>query len=287
MRLLSPQLQAFLAIVKNKTVHGAAKEIFLTQTAVTQRIRALENKLGASLFIRSRRGMLLTSEGEALLRYCTNVIELEGEAIASITKSGSEQTISMCMTGPTTIMHSRIIPHCINVMKKFPKLLMQFKIVDEETRVKLLTRGESQLAILDTKSISNEMKFKPLLPQRYIMVASSQWKQRKLKQIISTERIIDFEPEDEMTYAYLKSFDLLKHITNERHFVNRTDTLASMIASGLGYGVLPLEYAKPYITSKKLITLNSGKTYGHAVALAWFPRGPHPKYFSSLIDACN
>ena len=41
MSLLSPQLQAFLAVAEHKTVHGAAGDLYITQTAVTQRILSL------------------------------------------------------------------------------------------------------------------------------------------------------------------------------------------------------------------------------------------------------
>ena len=51
MSLLSPQLQAFLAVANCKTVHGAAANIHLTQTAVTQRIRSLERLLKTTLFL--------------------------------------------------------------------------------------------------------------------------------------------------------------------------------------------------------------------------------------------
>ena len=62
MILLDPQLHAFEAIVKTGTVHAAAKLLHLTQTAVTQRLRMLEQKMKTTLFIRSRRGMQLTTE---------------------------------------------------------------------------------------------------------------------------------------------------------------------------------------------------------------------------------
>src|ERR1700733_12443264 len=132
MRLLDPQLEAFLAVVKNKTVHGAADDIHLTQTGITQRIRTLEKRLSTSLFVRSRRGMVLTKEGEALLRYCQQVEQLEGEALSSIAGTGTEKIVSISITGPTTIMHSRITPPCINVAKKFPRLLLKFDINDNE-----------------------------------------------------------------------------------------------------------------------------------------------------------
>jgi predicted transcriptional regulator len=63
MILLDPQLHAFEAIVKTGTVHAAAKLLHLTQTAVTQRLRMLEQRMKTTLFIRSRRGMQLTTEG--------------------------------------------------------------------------------------------------------------------------------------------------------------------------------------------------------------------------------
>ncbi|MCM0606619.1 MAG: LysR family transcriptional regulator [Xanthomonadaceae bacterium] len=48
MSLRSPQLEAFLSVAKSKTVHGAAKDLGITQTGVTQRIRALEGSLSTT-----------------------------------------------------------------------------------------------------------------------------------------------------------------------------------------------------------------------------------------------
>ena len=70
MSLLHPQLLAFMAIVERKTVLASAKDLGLTQTGVTQRIKALEAHLNATLFTRSRKGMMLTEEGQSLLLYC-------------------------------------------------------------------------------------------------------------------------------------------------------------------------------------------------------------------------
>ena len=287
MRLLSPQLQAFLAIVKYKTVHAAAIALHLTQTAVTQRLRTLEIKLSTSLFVRTRRGMLLTIEGEALLRYCNEVQELEGEALSFITGTGIEKNVSICMTGPTTIMHSRIIPQCTPIMNQYPRLLIRFDINDNDNGINALRQGMSQLAIIERGSFSNEMEYKDLKPEHYILVASSKWKKRRLLDIIKNERIIDFEPNDQMTFNYLKHYDFFENANKERHYVNRTDTLALMITNELGYGVLPFEFAKPYLASKQLITLNTGKTYPHLLLLAWFPRHQQPNYFSALIEACT
>ncbi|EKD70964.1 MAG: LysR family transcriptional regulator [uncultured bacterium] len=286
MRLLSPSLQAFLAVAEHKTVHAAAAVLHLTQTAVTQRIKSLEIHLSTGLFVRSRRGMQLTTEGEALLHYCREFQTLENKALSCITNTGTEKNVLLCMTGPTTIMHSRIIPSCITVMKKFPRLLMRFDINDSENTAQSLRHGESQLAIIDQYLLSEEMTSKKLKPQEYILVASNKWKKRRLKEIIKNERIIDFDLHDQMTFHYLKKYDLFDLANKDRYFVNRTEILATMMVNELGYGVLPAEFAQSYLAKKQLIILNAGKTYPHQLVLAWFPLHQPPPYFSALLEAC-
>jgi LysR family transcriptional regulator (chromosome initiation inhibitor) len=285
MSLLSPQLEAFIAIVKHKTVHAAAETIFLTQTAVTQRIRTLENQLGTTLFIRTRRGMLLTPEGEALLRYCQAAKELEGEALANIQGAGTKSDVTLCITAATSIMHARIIPSCLSVMKRFPHLFIQFIVSDLENRHQTLRSGECDFAIIQEEQLADEMQYKKLTPEEYVLVCSSKWKNRELKDIIKYESIIDFDPSDQMTFQYLKQCDLFSLAKHQRHFVNRTEGLALMISQGLGYGTLAKEFAQPYIQDKQLILLNKGETLNINPFLVWYERHASPDYFSALIKA--
>jgi LysR family transcriptional regulator, chromosome initiation inhibitor len=287
MSLLSPPLQAFMAIAKHKTVHAAASAIHITQTGVTQRIRLLENKLGTTLFIRTRRGMMLTPEGEALLRYCHAVIEIEGEALAKIKGAGIDSDIRIGITGPSSIMRARIIPQCYSVIKKFPHLLVHFDINDLENRIRSLRSGDSQLAVVRKEEVTPEMEHKILRPERYVLVCTSAWKKRKLRDIIAAEHIVDYDFSDQMTFNYLKHFDLFDVVNHERHFANRTDALAMMLVAGYGYGVLTMEFSQSYIEENQLIVLNSGKIYKTSMALAWYDRPEPPHYFSALINAID
>ena len=285
MSLLSQQLEAFVAVVKFGTVHGAAESLYLTQTAITQRIRALEIKLHTTLFIRTRRGMLLTPEGEALLRYCNAAKELEGEALAVIQGAGKKTEIQLCITGPTSIMRSRIILDCLPAMKKYPNLLMHFAINDNENRHQELRAGHCDFAILRVQDAAKEMTHKKLAAEEYILVGPTNWKGRKTKEIIQSERIIDFNPADQITFDYLKYYDLFDHAQHGRHLVNRTESLAMIVAEGLGYTTLPKEFAKPFLNDDKLIVLNAGKTLQVESVLAWYDRPEPPAYFSAIVNA--
>lgn len=287
MSLLSPQLEAFIAVVNYGTVHGAAKEICLTQTAVTQRIHTLEARLKTTLFTRTRRGMKLTSEGEALLRYCNAAKDLEGEALAKIKGAAVDSEIQICITGPTSIMHSRIIPKCCAILPEFPNLLMYFDVNDKENRHLALRTDQCQFAILQVEDVEPEMESKILKPEKYVLVCSATWKKRPLKDIITNERIIDYDPSDKMTFNYLKHFNLFVNARHDRHFANRTELMAMMIKQGLGYGVLAKEFATPYIEQQELAILNNGRIYENEIVLAWYKRPEPPKYFTALINAIS
>lgn len=285
MILLDPQLIAFEAIVKEKTVHAAAAALYLTQTAVTQRLRGLEQKMKTTLFIRSRRGMLLTPEGEELHRYCQQIIAMEGALFANIQGAGMSSNLRVKIAGPSSILRSRIIPQCESVMHQFPNLLMSFLIDDSEDLSHKLKSGECDLVVLRPEQIPAEMDNKILASEEYLLVCTAKWSTRKLSDIIKKEKIIDFDPSDQMTFTYLKQFDLLDGIQTERHYVNNTESIAQLFIAGFGYGVLTKEFAEPYIRAGELRIMNQKKIYSNPVALAWYPRTELPYYFAALITA--
>lgn len=287
MNLMSPQLQAFMSVVETKTVHAAAALLNLTQTAVTQRIRALETQLRTTLFIRSRRGMELTPEGEALLRYCQTVKVLEGETIAKISGAGHISEIEVRIVGPSSTMRSRIIPNLIEVIKKFPNLLLRFIFSDADNLQQQLKAGNCDFAILTATNAAPEMSTKALMPERYKLVCSSKWKKYSLDSILQNQRIIDFYASDQMTLNYLQHFNLLPSMQKTRHFVNNIDAIAELVAAGVGYTTLTEEFASRYIHEGKIIFLNDAKHYEYQPLLAWYPRTEMPDYFATVIANIN
>ena len=285
MSLHNKNLQAFKAIVVNRSVHGAAKELFITQTAVTQRLKALEEHLKVSLFERSRRGMLLTPEGAVLLRYCDVTLDLEKTVLSQIQRAGIDMTVNLVITGATSFMQSHVTKRMINVINKFPQLLLEFIYRDDDSPIDLLREGKAQFAIVGIKNLAKEMKSKILRPEAYVLVASPQWAGRKLKDIVERQRIIDYNPMDEMTFNYLKHYDLLTSTTHERHFANHPEAIVHLVSEGIGYSVLEKSFAEPYIKSGKLHLLNQGKTYLNEIALAWYERPVIASYFSAVIEA--
>ena len=284
MGLQHPQLEAFVAVCQHQTVHAAAKVLHVTQTAATQRIKKLEAQLKTTLFIRSRRGMTLTTEGQALLRYCNACQSLEADTIAQLQGAGSYNEVTLRLQGPTSLMRTRIIPRCTAVVQHYPKLLLHFDIKDDINAVNALRAGKCDLAIINPNDATPEMKHKSLKPERYVLVCSPQWRGRPLRSILQHERIIDFNPNDKMTFRYLQHFQL-EHTAQGRHFANRTESLAALVSAGLGYSALPLEFAKPYVSNHELMILNKKSVYELPLMLAWYARPEPPAYFKEIIHS--
>lgn len=285
MSLLSQNLQAFVSIVKNGTVHGAAAELNLTQTAVTQRIRVIESELKTTLFTRSRKGMLLTQEGQSLLRYCKGAIDLEGEALSAITKAGINQSIFLSLAGPTSVMTSRIIYQTVDYYRQWSQVNLNLIITDTDDRLSLVKSGQATMAIVAPETVPHELDSKMLKPDKYVLVASSQWKGRRLTDILENEKIIDFYESDQTTLNYLKKYDLISKIKKPRLFVNNNEAIIKMFSSGVGFGTLTQEIAKPHTESGDLIVLNGAHVMEDPLALIWYNRPEMPKYFEELIKA--
>ncbi len=284
MMMLSPGLTAFVAVVEHGTVHAAARSIGLSQSGVTQRIRALERQLDTTLFTRSRKGMRPTAEGEALLRYAQRVTDLEGELLSSLQGQDDAREIRVQITGPSSIMRSRIIPAAVRVLSSHPHLTFTFELDDDRSGLDALKAGHSQLAVLPRREVVHELDSRLLRPDRYILVATAAWAGRDVEDIVATERIVDFNSGDDATHRYLEKHGLLPLARRERHLANSTDALASLVALGHGYTVLSEAFAAPRVQSGELIDIHPAGEIRFEFALAWYPRHEMPAYFRQLIQ---
>jgi DNA-binding transcriptional LysR family regulator len=96
-----PQLgfiQGFEAAARNLSFTKAAEELFITQSAVSRQVRALEDHLGVTLFERRQRALALTESGHALYRVATDVLERLQAATDQLRASGRARQLSLTTT---------------------------------------------------------------------------------------------------------------------------------------------------------------------------------------------
>ena len=283
MMIAHSQLPTFMVVAELLNLSAAARKLGITQTGATQRIKALEQSFGATLFTRSRSGMRLTEEGRLLLRYCTAVSGLEGQFFSGIGAAGQIREVELCIVGPMSLLAGRVVPRYQEIVRKWPKLNLRFVIDSNANRLNQLKRGTCDLAFVFPHEVGLELDSKLVRPVEYLLVAAPQWRNRPLKDILATEKLLAYHPEDTTGIDYLRTFNLLERFKRSRFCVSENITLIRLLEFGHGFGVLPKEIAEPMIRDNKLVTLNQGRTYKIAFALAWYPRKEMPDYFRELI----
>ncbi|MDQ7027173.1 MAG: LysR family transcriptional regulator [Anaerolineae bacterium] len=116
------KLEIFAAVVQAGSFSAAAQHLYMTQPAVSQHIQDLELSLGISLFIRGRRGVTLTSQGEKLHHYTERILQLVAEAESQVTNVENLESGQITI-GATSGVSVYLLPNWINDFRsKYPKL---------------------------------------------------------------------------------------------------------------------------------------------------------------------
>lgn len=116
------KLEIFAAVVQSGSFSAAAQRLYMTQPAVSQHIQDLEVSLGTSLFIRGRRGVTMTSQGEKLHDYTQRILQLVAEAESQVTNVENLESGQITI-GATPGVSVYLLPTWIHDFRtKYPKL---------------------------------------------------------------------------------------------------------------------------------------------------------------------
>ncbi len=130
------RLKVFRAVARHASFSRAGQELLLTQPAVTQQIKALEEEYGVPLFDRSAGRIRLTAAGKALLPYAERLKSLADEAFAAVTQ------VSGSLGGSLTVAASQTIGQYV-----LPSMIAGF--LRQHPRVQVLVKGGNTAAVLD------------------------------------------------------------------------------------------------------------------------------------------
>ena len=90
MRLQRSDLQIILVLGEEKNMRKAAERLFVSQPALSQRLQTIERDWGTALFVRSKRGLDVTPEGEKIVQFARETLDKEDKLRESIISNQSE-----------------------------------------------------------------------------------------------------------------------------------------------------------------------------------------------------
>jgi len=145
--LKTRHLQVFLAVAKAGSMQRAARDVHLTQPAISKLIGELEETLGAPLFERSKRGVVPTECGQALIgraQLVLNDLESAKEEIAAIARG----VIGRVRVGVLPVAEARLLSTTLLALRKTaPGLAVQIEDGTRDVMLSALRRGEIDCVI--------------------------------------------------------------------------------------------------------------------------------------------
>ncbi|NPD14718.1 LysR family transcriptional regulator [Xinfangfangia sp. D13-10-4-6] len=151
------QLQFFVAVAETGSVTGAARSLSISQSSVTEAIRALEDDLGVGLFDRHGRGLEITQKGQAFLRHARQILT-DVSTARSAFRDEAEAATGRLSLGVTSLVAGYVLSDILSRYRRaWPGI--ELSVIEDSTEYlqHLLIGGELDVAVLVTSSVKDRM----------------------------------------------------------------------------------------------------------------------------------
>ena len=163
----------FYYVAKNKNITAASKELLISQPAISKSIKHLEEELGGKLFIRTKRGVTLTSEGIEFYNYIKNAIEYINNAENKFTELINLETGTIKIGISTTLTKEFLIDYLKIFHIKYPKIIVEIITDRTENLYARLRNGLIDFIVLNIPNNDiNDIEFIKCKKVHDIFVAS-------------------------------------------------------------------------------------------------------------------
>lgn len=280
-------LENFLVVAELGSMAAAARRLGITPAAVAQRIRALEQEIGAPLLARSGRNVLPTEAGAAILARGREVLRgvqemrtlAAGEALAGEIRLGA---ISTALTGITPA-----------ILKRFVKAAPQVDLyVVPGTSVELyrrVTDGDLDAAVLVQPqfTLPKTCDWQNLREEKLVVLAPQNLKKRDAHEILKSEPFIRYDRNHwggRLADIYLRKAGIRPR---ERLELDALEAIAVMVSEGLGVSLVP-DWAAPWpagIAVRK-VKLPAEAPSRH-VGILWLRASPRLRLIQALLAAAK
>jgi DNA-binding transcriptional LysR family regulator len=225
-------LKTFLEVSRTRHFGRAAEALYLTQSAVSFRIRQLENQLGVNLFTRHRNNIRLTTAGERLLPYAENLMSIWLAAKKEV--SHTSQHNQLTIGASASLWECLLSEWLITLYQHHSGLQFEARIAQRQSLVKQL--HERQLDLLITTEAPKMDEFSSLLIGHFDLALFASSEQMHKEDL--TYLRLEWGPDFQQHEAGLISNDDIPLLTTSSAQITR-----NLLKNLNGCAFLPVEWA--------------------------------------------
>lgn len=250
-------VRGFVAVGRRMSITLAAQDLFLTQSAVSRQIHALEEKLGVRLLVRSHRSIAFTAEGERLFRSADGALQQLQDVVGGIQATGRQRPVMLSASIGFTGLW--LLPRLSHFQKRHPGVDLR---VSANNGLVHLRNDGIDLAVRYTAASSAPAQAVRLFGERLAPVAHPSLGLKALKTRQSLPRI-DLLELDDPRHPWLQWPEWLAAMgwsqTKPRSVLrfNQYDQVIQAALAGQGVALGRLELIQPLLDQGRLVPLAS------------------------------
>lgn len=245
------------AIVDGGSLDAAARSLNITPSAVSQRLKTLEQQLGQVLIVRAKPAAA-TVAGEAVVRMARQVALLEHETLTALGLDAGPARVSVPLAVNADSMATWFLAPLSRLGER---LNIDFDLHrdDQNFTARLLESGEVMAAVTSEAAPVSGCTVTRLGVFRYEAVARPGFAQHWFAGGVTADALraapfVDFDRRDSLQHSWLQSQGVDEHGI-PRHYVPASHDFAQAVILGLGWGMLPSQQAADAVASGALVRL--------------------------------
>jgi DNA-binding transcriptional LysR family regulator len=259
----SRQLHAFVILARTGSFTQTARELFLTQSAVSHSMKALETDVGCRLLDRLGKKVLLTQAGEQLLVHAERVLQEMSSARAGIERLGKWGMGRLRIVAPAALC-AYLLPAVLREFKEsFPQSLISVEVGDSASAVAMIELNRADLALTLEPKSEERFQFVPLFSDELSFIASPKhpWAQSGSvpRAEISRQSVVVYGKRS-LTWRILDAdFREEGIVLNTVIEMGSFEALKELAKLNLGVGILAPWVAAPELRNGSLVALPLGR----------------------------
>lgn len=284
------QLEYLIAIEECRHFRRAAERLGVSQPTLSAQIKALEDRLGVTLFERSRSAVILTEAGQQILEIARRVAH-DVQQIRDVAKRNATAFSGVIRLGVPPTIGPYLLPHVVPTLHRaYAALKLYIREALPRSLPGDLIEGRHDVLILPLPIDRQDIEAAPLFREPLLVALPADHKLAEQMELhradLKGQSILALEPGHQL-YEQVEAICEEVGATIQFDFEGTSlDTLRQMVGMGMGLSILPGLYVRSELEKDKGVVVRSlkGRAISRTIGIAWRRRSPREAEFLKLSD---
>lgn len=255
------QYRIFYAVAKAGNISRAAKELFISQPAISKSISKLEESLGVTLFTRGSRGVQLTCEGQVLYHHVSSAFDTLNRGENELKRIRNFNIGQLKIGVSNTLCKYLLLPYLKEFVEEYPHVKILIDSQDTASTISMLEMQQLDIGLIAEPKNKRSLSFLPVLEIEDAFVCTRAYLENlKIREgedvdIFSAGTILLLD-RNNMTRTHIDSYFAEQDIEPKQILEATTmDLLIEFAKTGLGIGCVIREFVKDELDDGTLIEI--------------------------------